>query len=82
MNDFKCESINLIESIPDERTDAFIKILKNIREVLSNDSKPYVDKNLKVMDEIQNIIGKDIPWASEEEMLRELAETRRQRLNA
>jgi len=44
--------------------------------------KSRAEKNLAIMDEIQNLIGDDITWANEEEMLKELAEMRRQRLRS
>ena len=34
-------------------------------------------RNLAIMDEINKLIGDDIPWVNEEEMIRELAEMRR-----
>ena len=52
---------------------------ENIREILN--SKSRAEKNLAVMDEIKALIGNDIAWANEEEMVLELAEKRRQRLN-
>lgn len=39
--------------------------------------KSRAKRNLAIMDEISRLIGDDIPWASEEEMIRELAEMRR-----
>ena len=37
MTDLKQEAIILIESIPEERTDVLIKIIKNIRELVDFD---------------------------------------------
>ena len=34
-------------------------------------------RNIAIMGEIKNLIGDDIPWTTEEEMIQELAETRR-----
>lgn len=79
MTALKQEAIALIEGIPDEKSDVLIKILKSIRELLGVNSKIRAEKNLAVMDEIQSIIGNDIPWADEEEMIRELADMRRRR---
>lgn len=39
------------------------------------------EKNLAIMAEIKKLIGEDIPWAREEEMLNELAQRRRLELN-
>lgn len=36
-------------------------------------------KNLEIMEEIQSIIGDDKGWASEEEMIKDLAEMRRRK---
>ena len=82
MTALKQEAFALIESIPDEKSDVLIKIVKNIREVLGINSKSRAERNLAIMDEIQKLVGDDIPWANEEEMIKELAEMRRQRLRS
>lgn len=81
MTALKQEVFTLIAGIPDEKSDILIKILENVREILNVNSKSRAEKNLAVMKEIEDLIGDDITWANEEEMIRELAETRRQRLN-
>ena len=45
-------------------------------------AKSRAERNLAIMKEVEEIIGDDISWASEEEMIRELAEMRRQRLRS
>ena len=45
-------------------------------------AKSRAERNLALMKEVEEIIGDDISWASEEEMIRELAEMRRQRLRS
>ena len=82
MTALKQEAFALIESIPDEKSDVLIKIVKNIREVLGINSKSRAERNLAIMDEIQKLVGDDVSWASEEEMIQELAEMRRQRLRS
>ena len=82
MTALKQEVFTLIEAIPDEKSDVLIKILNSVREILGVNSKSRAEKNAAIMDEIHNLIGDDIPWASEEEMIRELAEMRRQRLHS
>ena len=82
MTALKQEVFALIEAIPDEKSDVLIKILNSVREILGVNSKSRAEKNAAIMDEIHNLIGDDIPWASEEEMIRELAEMRRQRLHS
>ena len=76
MTAIKQEVITLIEGIPEEKTDVFADILKSVREILGIQSR--AERNIAIMDEINRLIGDDIPWASEEEMIRELAEMRRQ----
>ena len=44
--------------------------------------KSRAERNIAIMNEIQKLIGDDIPWASEEEMIKELAEMRRQRMRS
>ena len=82
MTALKQEVFTLIEAIPDEKSDVLIKILNSVREILGVDSKSRAERNIAIMDEIHNLIGNDIPWASEKEMIRELAEMRRQRLRS
>lgn len=45
-------------------------------------AKSRAERNLAIMKEVEEIIGDDISWTSEEEMIRELAEMRRQRLRS
>ena len=82
MTALKQEAFALIESIPDEKSDVLIKIVKNIREVLGINSNSRAERNLAIMKDVKALIGDDIPWASEEEMIKELAEMRRQRLRS
>ena len=82
MTTLKQEAFALIESIPDEKSDALIEIVKNIREVLGINSNSRAERNLAIMDEIQKLVGDDVSWANEEEMIKELAEMRRQRLRS
>ena len=44
--------------------------------------KHRAEKNIAIMNKIQELIGDDIPWANEEEMIKELAEMRRQSLRS
>ena len=82
MTALKQEVINLIAEIPDEKSDVLIKIRNSIREMLGICSTSRAERNIAIMDKIQNLIGDDIPWANEEEMLKELAEMRRQSLRS
>ena len=82
MTALKQEALALIDSIPDEKPDLLIKVIKNIREVLRINSSSRSERNLAIMDEIQNLIGDDVSWENEEEMIKELAEMRRQRLRS
>ena len=65
MTALKQEAFALIESIPDEKSDVLIKIIKNIREVLAVDSRrrdkliSRAEQNLAVMEEIESLIGKE-----------------------
>lgn len=79
MTALKQELIALIAEIPDEKSDLLVKIRQNIRELLGVDSKSRAKRNLAIMTEVKDLIGEDIPWHDEEEMIRELAEMRRQR---
>ena len=78
----KQEAFALIESIPDDREDVLINLVNNLREALGIRSQSRAEKNLAIMDEIKGIIGDDTGWTNEEEMITELAEMRRQRLNS
>lgn len=78
----KQEVINLIVEIPDEKSDLLIKIRNSVREMLGICSNSRAERNIAIMDRIQNLIGDDIPWANEEEMIKELAEMRRQKLRS
>ena len=60
---------------------------KNYRQSGKNFSvgrqtKSRAERNTAIMQEVKDLIGDDIPWASEDEMIRELAEMRRQRLRS
>lgn len=78
MTALKQEAFDLIARIPDEKSDVLINVIKNLREALGLNSQSRTERNIAIMDEISRLIGDDIPWASEEEMIRELAEMRRQ----
>ena len=78
MTALKQEAFDLIARIPDEKSDVLINVIKNLREALGLNSQSRAERNIAIMDEISRLIGDDIPWASEEEMIRELAEMRRQ----
>lgn len=82
MTALKQEVITLIEGIPDEKSDVLSSILKNVREILRSSSKSRAERNIAIMKEVKDLIGDDIPWASEEEMIKELAEMRRQRMRS
>lgn len=55
---------------------------KNFSARRQKNLKSRAEKNLAIMKEVKDLIGDDIPWASEDEMIRELAEMRRQRLRS
>ncbi len=60
---------------------------ENIFERINKNSsveqqKFRAEKNLAVIDKIHKLIGDDIPWASEDDMIRELADMRRQKLRS
>ena len=80
MTALKQEVIALIENIPDEKADVLVKIRKSICELLGVNLKSRAEKNLEIMDEIKDLIGDNIPWRNEDEMIRELAEMRRKSL--
>ena len=82
MTALKQEVFTLIEGIPDEESDVLFKVLKSVREILGMNSNSRAERNIAIMEEVQDLIGDDIPWANEEEMIRELAEMRRQRLRS
>ena len=82
MTELKQEAFALIESIPNEKSDVLIKVIKNIRELLGINLKSRSERNIAIMDEVKNLIGDDITWASEEEMIKELAEMRRQKFRS
>lgn len=59
------------------------KSLKEIRMERLNDKITAMitaEKNLMLMEEIQDIIGDDKGWKSEDEMIKDLAEMRRRRM--
>ena len=63
MNTFKQEAIALIESIPDEKSEAVLKILEGVCELLKVDSDrneiltERVEENVALMEEIENLVG-------------------------
>ncbi len=70
MNDFKQQAIALIESIPDEKSEAVLKILEGVCELLKVDSNrneiltERVEENVALMEEIENLVG-EARWDSE-----------------
>lgn len=82
MTALKQELITLIEGIPDEKSDVLASILKNVREIIKSNLKARAERNIAIMKEVKALIGDDIPWANEEEMIKELAEMRRQRMRS
>ena len=70
MNTFKQEAIALIESIPDEKSEAVLKILEGVCELLKVDSDrneiltERVEENVALMEEIENLVG-EARWDSE-----------------
>ena len=82
MTELKQEAFTLIARIPEEREDVLRNVIKNLREALGIHSQSRTEKNVAIISEMQTLIGDDIPWASEEEMILELAEKRRQRLRS
>ena len=82
MTALKQEVFTLIEGIPDEKSDVLLRVLKSVREILGVNSQSHAERNIAIMEEVKDLIGDDIPWASEEEMIKELAEMRRQRLRS
>ena len=61
---------------------SFQRSEKNISATRQEKLKSRAERNLALMKEVEEIIGDDISWASEEEMIRELAEMRRQKLRS
>ncbi len=55
---------------------------KNFSVSKQKQSKSRAERNTAIMQEVKDLIGDDIPWASENEMIRELAKMRRQRLRS
>lgn len=70
MNEFKQQAIALIESIPDEKSEAVLKILEGVCELLKVDSNrneiltERVEENVALMEEIENLVG-EARWDSE-----------------
>ena len=60
------------------------KVFKQPSKIIRRQAKfkSRAERNIAIMNEIKNLIGDDIPWASEEEMIKELAEMRRQRMRS
>ena len=82
MTALKQEAFDLIASIPEEKENLLIDVVKNLREILGINSPSRAERNIAIMEEINGLIGEDIPWTSEEEMIRDLADMRRQRLHS
>lgn len=65
MTKFKQEAIAIIESIPDEKSEAVLKILENICELLNIDSNRNerlsgrVEEKLALMEEIEHLVGEE-----------------------
>ena len=74
MTALKQEAFDLIARIPDEKSDVLLDVIKNLREALGINSQSRAERNMSIVEEIHGLIGDDIPWTSEEEMLQELAE--------
>lgn len=55
---------------------------KNFFAGKQKQSPSRAEKNIAIMQEVKDLIGDEIPWANEDEMIRELAEMRRQRLRS
>ena len=62
MNTFKQEAIELIESIPDDKSEAVLKILKGVCELLKVDSDrneiltARVEENVALMEEAEAMV--------------------------
>lgn len=69
MNEFKQQAVALIESIPDEKSEAVLKILEGVCELLKVDSDrneiltERVEENVALMEEIENLVG-EARWDS------------------
>ena len=63
MTNLKREALALIESIPDERRDVLLKIVKGIRELVDTDSQDdiysAVEHDLAIIEEMENLIGEE-----------------------
>ena len=82
MTALKQEVFTLIDGIPDEKSDVLLEVLKSVREILGLNSNSRAERNIAIMKEVKDLIGDDIPWPNEEEMIKELAEMREQRLRS
>ena len=79
MTALKQEVFTLIEGIPDEKSEVLLKVLKSVREILGVNPNSRAERNIAIMKEVKDLIGDDIPWANEEEMIKEPAEIRKSR---
>ena len=63
MTNLKREALALIESIPDDRNDVLLKIVKGIRELVDTDSQDdiysAVEHDLAIIEEMENLIGEE-----------------------
>ena len=65
MNSYKLDAIALIESIPDDKAEAVLKILENACEFLDVDSNRNerligrAEERLALMEEIENLVGEE-----------------------
>ena len=65
MNSYKLDAIALIESIPDDKAEAVLKILENACELLNVDSNRNerligrAEERLALMEEIENLVGEE-----------------------
>ena len=65
MTEAKQEAIALILSVPDEKSAAVLKILKNVCEILNVDTNrqellvAHVEEKLALMEEIENLVGEE-----------------------
>ena len=66
MNEFKREAIALIESIPYEKSEAVLKILEGVCELLKVDSDrneiltERVEENVALMEEVEALVDEGI----------------------
>ena len=71
MNSYKLDAIALIESIPDDKAEAVLKILENACELLDVDSNRnerligHAEERLALMEEIENLVGEETSEAKE-----------------